>query len=161
MHLFFLHNIFIDFLGISHHASWLYSLPSPSMSAPTLLYDPPKIKIIRQKVQFVLFIYSLEHGQTLSGPSLKLTWVLPICTQSEAVNCAELHLSPWHTSCKFSSVVPVQAVTLWGWGVGVRVAVVTAAFHAPPSQPCVQSWISQQKWPLCSSQSLGAWITGL
>lgn len=52
-HFFFQIKIFIESLGISHHASQLYSLPSPSMSSsPVIPQKRVKIKMRKKKKKF-------------------------------------------------------------------------------------------------------------
>lgn len=95
-------NIVLQFFLLT---LWEFHIMRPNPTHfPVLPYLPPplwlnlqknkKIKIKRKcflKVQFVLFIYSLEDGQTLSGQLLKKNWVVPLWhSPPEATNCGEL-----------------------------------------------------------------------
>jgi hypothetical protein len=91
---------------------------------PLHLCDPPS-----PKVQFVLFIYSPEHGQTLSVcPSNRAEF--PSCvSHPEANHCGELHFS-----------IPITPLSLLFFGGFLprllllgEVGVATEAFHDPPS----------------------------
>ncbi|CAO2617030.1 hypothetical protein LEMLEM_LOCUS16921 [Lemmus lemmus] len=65
--------------------------------APSLVTAPPKKnKRKNYQVQFVLPIYSQEHGQTPSGQSLKENPVLPAPTPSRASSCEAILLCPEH-----------------------------------------------------------------
>lgn len=86
----FFHNIFIDYLGVSHHT------PQNHIYFPVLqgLSATPLTPLQKEKgktptssiVQFVLPIYSLEHSQTPSGQPLKTNKSFPTCTPPEAFN---------------------------------------------------------------------------
>jgi hypothetical protein len=52
-----------------------------------------KKKIKAKQVQFVLPVYSLEYGQTLSGLPLNRTELITSTPLSEAINCGDLQLS--------------------------------------------------------------------
>ena len=73
--LFAFHNILIDYLEISHNGTRAHSLPSIPMSVSVPPYTPtPKkrrIRKMKKPVQFVLSMYSLDHGQTPSYWPLK------------------------------------------------------------------------------------------
>lgn len=72
--IFFQQNIFIDYLEVLHYVDQSHSLPNLFRSAPTLMLFPQQKRIEKKtQVQFVLPIYSLEHGQTSVVSPLKKT----------------------------------------------------------------------------------------
>ena len=72
-------NIFMAFLRTSHHVSNHH--PFPCLLSPYPFVSSPrgsKIIKIRGKIHFVVSIFSLEYGGTLSGLPLKQKWVLSL-----------------------------------------------------------------------------------
>ena len=83
-----LHNICIEYLGISHHEPQSHA-PTSLPTSPSLVNPSPK-----SQVQFVLPAHSLEHIQTPSGQTLNESeFFSPPQPPPEGITCEELHFS--------------------------------------------------------------------
>lgn len=132
------HNIFVDSLGTSHHAPWLYSLPR-SFIPPCDL--SPQVKNNSKKENLICILaHSLERGQTLSSLPLQYNWVLSPCTtvKPPIVERCTWASSSYSTRDPFDDFLSRLSL-FWGVYGGVRVGagVVAEAFHVPLSQQCV------------------------
>lgn len=103
-------NIFIDYLGISYHASWSHLLPCPPRSAP----HPSELPKIRRKgkqpqkknhTSSICVAYIITPRSMFKLPiasPLQKTESFPPATAPDALICGQLHFSILFTILKSS-----------------------------------------------------------